>query len=122
MSQLADKLTPIYAAIDDGQYEKAVRLCGRKDIERYDITKTLLAYSLQKLRQNTEALQIARQVLSRVTSSSKVDDAIVSTLAMTLSALRADDELRSMHEFLYEKDPSNEQAAINLFLCYTKLG
>jgi hypothetical protein len=122
MSLLKDKLSPVYAAIDDGQYEKAVRLCGRKDIERYDITKTLLAYSLQKLRQNAEALQIARQVLSRIISSGNVDDAIVSTLAMTLSALRADEELRSMREFLHEGDPSNEQAAIDLFLCYTKLG
>ena len=118
MSQLADKLKSVYAAIDDGQFEKAVRLCGRKDIERYDMTRTLLAYSLQKLRQNSDALQIARQVLAR----KPTDDAVVSTLATTLQALRADDDLQSLREGIFEADPTNEGAGIELFLFYTRIG
>ena len=118
MEKIIEKaLTPIYAAIDDGQYDKAIRLCGRKEIEKYDITKALLAYALQKTRQNSEALRVCRQVLVRKPTQERV----VSTLALTLQALRADDDLRSMFEHFYETDPS-EANAISLFLCYTRLG
>jgi hypothetical protein len=46
----------------------------------------------------------------------------VSTLATTLQALRADDDLQSLREGIFEADPTNEGAGIELFLFYTRIG
>ena len=114
---LSDKLSPIYAAIDDLQFEKAIRLCGRKDIEKYDITKSLLAYSLYKSRKHAEALTVAKQVVAR----KPLDETILSTLALTLRGLNADEDLLSIYENAFELNQTNEYLGVDLFQCYAKL-
>ena len=43
------KLRPVYAAIDAGNYQSAIKICGRKDIQSWDLTKSLLAYCYAKV-------------------------------------------------------------------------
>lgn len=56
------KIHPIYQAIDAQNYKGAIKLCQRKDIMKWDITKALLAYSLIMLGKNDEGLEIAHEV------------------------------------------------------------
>ena len=56
------KLTPIYSALDSGNYKSALKLCQKKDIEKWDITQALQAYALICMHRTQEALDIARAV------------------------------------------------------------
>jgi hypothetical protein len=56
------KINPIYGAIDAGNYKGAIKLCQRKDIIKWDITKALNAYCLVMTLKLDEGLAMAREV------------------------------------------------------------
>ena len=58
MAQLANKaeealrsrkISPIYNAIDSGNYKNALKLCSKKEIENWDIVLSLKAFALEKI-------------------------------------------------------------------------
>lgn len=59
------KLQPIYNALDARNYKMAIKLCGKKDMERWDIVKTLKAHALERMGRVEEALDLCREVASR---------------------------------------------------------
>lgn len=66
MSVQYNKVTPIYQCIDSGNWKGAVKLCQRKDVEKWDITKSLMAYCLLQLNKNEQALEVALEVKVRL--------------------------------------------------------
>jgi hypothetical protein len=62
MSVQYHKVTPIYQCIDSGNWKGAVKLCQRKDVEQWDITRALLAYCLNQLDRAEQALETALAV------------------------------------------------------------
>lgn len=60
------KIIPIYNAIDDGNYKGAIKLCQRKDIQNWDITKVLMAYCLVLTNKHSEGLSLAREVKVKI--------------------------------------------------------
>jgi hypothetical protein len=56
------KIGPIYECLDDRNYKGAVKLCQKKDIADFAITKTLHAYALICLHRNDEGLALANEV------------------------------------------------------------
>ncbi len=113
---MTDKFDLIYKALDDGHWEKAIRLCKRKEIARYDLTKALYAYALYKSRNHGEALQVAREVCAR----KPIDGHILSTLAVSLKSLGANEELATLYENAFEVMQTDE-FGIELFQCYTRM-
>lgn len=62
MSVQYHKVTPIYQCIDKGNWKGAVKLCQKKDVEKWDITKSLMAYCLLQLDKKEQALEAALEV------------------------------------------------------------
>lgn len=58
----ARKLQPIYNALDARNYKMAIKLCTKKDLERWDIVKTLKAHALERLGKVEEALEVCAEV------------------------------------------------------------
>ena len=58
----ARKLAPIYDCIDDQNFKGEIKLCQKKDIANWDITKTLLGYCLVCSHKVDEGLAIAREI------------------------------------------------------------
>ena len=56
------KINPIYNAIDAGNFKGAIKLCQRKDITKWDLTKALNAYCLIMLNKMEDGLALAREV------------------------------------------------------------
>ena len=61
----ARKLQPIYNALDARNYKMAIKLCAKKDLERWDIVKTLKAHALERLGRVEEALEVCAEVAAR---------------------------------------------------------
>jgi N-terminal acetyltransferase B complex non-catalytic subunit len=80
------KLQPIYNALDGRNYKAAIKLCSKKDIERWDIVKVLKAHALERLGKADEALDLCREVKSR----NPTDDSVLSTLVLTYKVRRID--------------------------------
>ena len=113
---MADKIDQIYAAIEDGQYERAIRLCQRKEISRLLLTKSLLSFALCRTRKHAEALQVAREVCA----CNPTDPAVLNALGYALRALGADNDLVAVYENAFGIHQTDE-FAIELFQCYTRL-
>ena len=56
------KIHPIYQAIDAQNYKGAIKLCQRKEVMKWEISKALLAYSFVMLGKINEGLDIAREI------------------------------------------------------------
>lgn len=80
----ARKLQPIYNALDARNYKTAIKLCGKKDLEKWDVVKTLKAHALERLGRTEEALDLCREVKAR----RPTDDVVLSTLVMTFKVGR----------------------------------
>eukprot|EP01036_Dinobryon_divergens_P039271 gene39271-51740_t len=76
------KIDPIYNAIDSRNYKGAIKLCSKKDIQHWDITKALLAYLLVSMQKTAEALQVAREVKAM----NPTDDSVLNALSWTFKA------------------------------------
>lgn len=79
------KLQPIYNAIDARNYKAAIKLCSKKDLEKWDIVKTLKAHALERMGKLEEALDLCREVKAR----NPTDDAILSTLVLTFKVSKS---------------------------------
>ena len=108
--------SPIYDAIDRGQFDKAIVICQRKELRKFELTKALMAYALYKTRKHSDALALAREVASR----SPRDSVVLSTLSFTLRGLHVEEELTTCYESAFEADQSNESLGTDLFHCYTR--
>lgn len=75
----ARKLQPIYNALDARNYKAALKLCAKKDLEKWDVVKTLKAHALERLGRVEEALDVCREVKAH----KPTDDVVLSTLVMT---------------------------------------
>ena len=83
-SQMGDdvrfrKLQPIYNAVDARNYKAAIKLCSKKDLEKWDIVKTLKAHALERTGKIDEALDLCRDVKAR----NPTDAAVLNTLVLT---------------------------------------
>ena len=113
---MSDRIDQIYAAVEEGQYERAIRLCQRKEVSRLLITKALLSFALCRSRRSTEALEVAREVCA----CKPTDPGILNALGASLRALGADHDLVDVYENAFGVH-QNDEFAIELFQCYTRL-
>lgn len=110
------KLSPIYSAIEDGHYKNAVKLCQKKDISTWDITKALLAYSLMCMSRKEEALLVAREVKEK----NPTDEVVLNTLYRAFKGLGAHEDAIGCYEDAFKTQPDNEEIGVELFFAYVR--
>ena len=110
------KLTPIYNAIEGGNYSKGANLCLKKDVANWDTTKALLSYCYSNLNRKDEALLLAQEVIGR----KPTDDATLFPLKLTLKSLQAYDAMITLYESVLEANPSNLKMSEELFFTYVR--
>lgn len=112
------KIHPIYQAIDAQNYKSAIKLCQRKEIMKWDISKALMAYCLVMSHKIEEGLTLAREVKD----NHPTDESVLSALALTFKHGKVDEECCECYENAYALVPSNLSFANELFSCYVKCG
>lgn len=80
----ARKLQPIYNAIDSRNYKMALKLCAKKDLEKWDMVKALKAHALERTGRADEALELCREVKAR----NPTDETLLSTICLTFKVMR----------------------------------
>ena len=87
------KLTPIYKHIENGNWRGAIKLCQRRDLEKYDITRALMAYCLVQTNKEEQALEIAMTVKVRMTLMLLLNDffLLLSLMMLLLLVVVEDD-------------------------------
>ena len=98
------KLQGIYDCIDVRNFKGAIKLCQKKDVQNYDITKTLLAYSLISMQRTEEGLELAREVKSR----GPTDESVLKTLGHSFRLTQMDTELAECYETALAQKPGSE--------------
>lgn len=112
------KLDAIYNAIESDNFDLGVKLCLKKnEITNLPITLALLSYCYVKQRKLKEAMETARSVMRHVPT----DDHVLSTLAHTYQACKAEDELAICYENAINKDPTKDYLMLDLFFIYNRL-
>jgi len=115
---LNPKIEAIYTAIEEENYDKAIKLCLKKsEISNQPITLALLSYCYVQKRSLKEAMEIARLVMRHVPT----DEHVLDTLSHTYRACKAEDELAICYENAISKDPSKDSLLLNLFFIYNRL-
>ena len=112
------KLQAVYNAIDENNYKSAVKLCQRKDVASWDVTKALLCFCYVRLGKRDEASILARQVIER----KPIHPSILVPLRHALKSLRLEEDLVRMYEFALQADGTNLDHAHELFGCYCRMG
>lgn len=112
------KIHPIYQAIDVQNYKGAIKLCQRKEIMKWDISKALMAYCLVMCHKVEEGLAVAREVKD----NRPTDDGVLSALALTFRHGKAEAECCECYENAYAAMPDNLGLANELFSSYVKCG
>lgn len=80
----ARKLQPIYNAIDSRNYKMALKLCAKKDLEKWDMVKALKAHALERTGRADEALDLCREVKAR----NPTDETLLTTICLTFKVMR----------------------------------
>lgn len=106
------KMHPIYSALDNGNFEQAVRLCQKKDVEKWDLTKALKASALARLGHRDAAMELCREVNARAPA----DENVISALAHTYRSLDAFDDVANLYEAASRAQPSNPDFLQNVFV------
>ena len=102
---LNPKIEAIYTAIEEENYDKAIKLCLKKsEISNQPITLALLSYCYVQKRSLKESMEIARLVMRHVPT----DEHVLDTLSHTYRACKAEDELAICYENAITKDPSKD--------------
>lgn len=115
---LNPKIEAIYTAIEEENFDKAIKLCLKKsEISNQPITLALLSYCYVQKRSLKEAMEIARLVMRHVPT----DEHVLDTLSHTYRACKAEDELAICYENAITKDPSKDGLLVNLFFIYNRL-
>ena len=118
MSAIYDKIGLVYDAIDNGEYEKAIRVCERSEMRTSPIAQALLAYSYAA----TKKLQLSLDTCRVVMRAKPMDEGTHNALALTLKMLRKEDEMAVFYESLLVVHPDNKAIMESLFSTYTLLG
>jgi len=111
------KLTPIYNAIEVSSFRHALKLCSRKDVQDWAITKSLKAIALEKLGHREEAVEICREIKG----NTPLDDHLLHTTSLTFRALGLHDEVTEMYAAAVARCPTLPILQIELFFCYNFL-
>ena len=112
----ARKLQPIYNALDARNYKMAVKLCAKKDLEKWDIVKTLKAHALERMGRVEEALDLCREVQAR----KPTDETVLNTLVLTYKLTGQTTEATACYEAAAAAQPAHEEYGRELFFCYVR--
>jgi tetratricopeptide (TPR) repeat protein len=112
-----DRLDAIYECFEDGNHKAAIKLCLKPDIAAWPITRALLAYSYSCLRQQKEAMEIARSVMATIPT----DEGVLNTLAYTFKACKADKDLSQCYENALKVQPNHTPFLMELFFCHIRM-
>lgn len=115
---LSRKLQPVYDCLDDRNWKGAIRLCQKKDVQGYDITKALHAYALVSMQKTEEGLEIAREVKDR----NPTDEQVLKLLAFSFRNAQRDAEVAECYEAALQQYPHSEHMAIELFRAHARCG
>jgi len=112
------KVDKIYALLDAGNYRQVITQCQGKEYENSDIAKALLVFAYAANRQATEALTVARGVITK----NCTDDHVLATLSQGLKMIRKDTELIPCYENMLATHNFNEAGLLEIFTCYCRAG
>lgn len=115
---VARKLQGVYDCIDVRNFKGAIKLCQRKDIQHYDATKALMAYSMISMQRIEEGIAIAREIKDR----GPADESLLKTLGHCFRLAHMDLEVAECYENALAQIPHSEELAVELFKAYARSG
>lgn len=114
-------INKIYAEIEKESYDKAIKLCGQKDVKDLLLVQSLLAFCQVQIGKKAEALETAR----KVARSNPIDDAVIRTLTHTFKSCRVEEELVQVYEYAVEFNNNaiaRDELSADLFYLLNRLG
>ena len=113
---LQRKLQGVYDCIDTRNFKGALKLCQKKDLQKYDLTKTLMAYSLISMDRIDEGLTLAREVKDNIPT----DTTVLKTLSQCLGLAFRYEEVAECYEKAWQQQPTSEELGVELFRAHAK--
>ncbi|KAF9792094.1 actin cytoskeleton organization protein [Thelephora terrestris] len=119
-AQLDRQLRPIYDAIDSGSNKTAILACNKllKKSPNNNLVKALKALALVRTQKVEESLVLCDEVLASKTT----DDATLSAMMHVLRGLGRHNDMISMFEEAYKKQPHHEELGVQTFFAIVRTG
>ncbi|CAB1114014.1 unnamed protein product [Ectocarpus sp. CCAP 1310/34] len=110
------KLQPIYNALESGNWRQAVRLCEKRDVERWLTTKALKANGLWRLGKYDEALELCLHVQG----ASPTDEDTLAAMTYNYRMMNRREQVAPLFEVAVAAKPRDPALIKELFMCYVK--
>eukprot|EP00903_Cladosiphon_okamuranus_P013457 g12533.t1 len=110
------KLQPIYNALESGNWRQAVRLCDKRDVEKWLTTKALKANGLWRLGKYDEALQLCLDVQNAVPT----DEDTLLAMSYNYRMMSRREHVAPMFEAAIKVKPQDPSLLKELFMCYVR--
>ncbi|CAN0335730.1 unnamed protein product [Pylaiella littoralis] len=110
------KLQPIYNALETGNWRQAVRLCEKRDVEKWQISKALKANGLWRLGKYDEGLQLCLEVQG----ASPTDEDTLAAMSYNYRMMSRRELVAPMFEAAVSAKPGDSSLLKELFMCYVR--
>lgn len=110
------KLAPIYNALESGNWRQAVRLCEKRELEKWMITKALKANGLWRLQRYDESLRLCLEVQAAVPT----DEDTLQAMSFNYRMMNRRDQVTKMFEAAVKVKPSDASLVKECFMCYIR--
>jgi hypothetical protein len=98
-------------------YKQAIKLTQKPDVANLPIVIALRAYSLARIYETAEALDLARKLMTTLPT----DSGVLDTLAHTFKACNAEADMCTCYEHALTQRPDQTEYSIQLFYCYVRI-
>ena len=113
MSNIGEKVNNIYTAIENENYDGAIRMADKPDLRNYPLPQALLAYCYAC--KGGPHMQLALDQCRLVMKMRPNDESTLNALDITMKKLRKDEELVPFYEALCLSYPDNSEMKHKLF-------
>lgn len=114
-------INKIYSEIEKEAFDKAIKLCGQKDVKDLLLVRALLAFCQVQTGKKYDAIETARKVVR----CNPIDDTVIRTLVHTFKACRLEEELVPVYEHAVEFNSNTvakDELSSELFYLFNRLG
>ncbi|CAM9524404.1 unnamed protein product, partial [Phaeothamnion confervicola] len=121
MSQQEDvrqrKLQSVYNALESHNFRQAIKLCEKKDLEKWPVTKALKACALARMGRTDEAMDLCREVKT----TTPTDEPTINALTYAYRILGCVEETAALMEAACKALPNDRVLLNQLFLCHVRV-
>eukprot|EP00605_Chrysophyceae_sp_TOSAG23-4_P002785 GSChrysophyteH1.ASY1.ANO1.3069.1 assembled CDS len=116
MASVGDRVSAIYDAIDNDEFDKAIRIGEKADMRQYPLPQALLAYCYAIRKRLKESLDTCHAVMRM----KPTDESTLAALSHALRICQKEDELTAYYELLTTTFPDSVEFMQKLFGLYIK--